>query len=169
MPVSRGSVVLELRQLDLQARLPRAGAAREDVEDQLGAVDDLGVQLLLEVAHLRGREVVVEDDEVGLALLRQRLQLGQLALAEEGGRVHLAAPLHQLAQHARPGGVGEPAQLVERAGQVRAVAPGVPDQHGPLRARRARHLVRARLHPRGSISRSAGNGVRFSIVPSGRT
>ena len=113
MPVSRGSVYCELRQLDLQPRLARARAAREDVEDQLGAVDDLRLERLLEVAHLRRREVVVEDDQVGLALLDQRLQLLELALAEEGGRVHGAAPLHQLAQDARAGGLGQQRQFVQ--------------------------------------------------------
>jgi hypothetical protein len=129
-------------------------ARRADVEDQFRTVHDLRLQLLLEVAHLRGREVVVEQDQVRVELRDPRLEVRELALAEEGGRVHAAAPLHQLAQHARPGGVGEPAQLVERARQVAAVTAGVPDQHRALGPRRMEDLVRARLHPRGSISRS---------------
>ena len=58
--------VFELRQLDLKVRLvgPRVGG--EDIEDHLGAVDDLDVELLLEVAGLGGAQVVVEDDHVGL-------------------------------------------------------------------------------------------------------
>ena len=56
--------VLELRELDLELAFPRARAAREDVEDQLRAIDDLAVERLLEVAQLRRRQLVVEDDDV---------------------------------------------------------------------------------------------------------
>ena len=56
--------VLELRELDLQLAFPRSRAPREDVEDQLRAIDDLAIERLFEVAQLRRRELVVEDDEV---------------------------------------------------------------------------------------------------------
>ena len=64
--------VLELRQLDLQLALEGAGALREDVEDERAAVDDLAAERLLEVALLRGRERIVEDDDVALASRRRR-------------------------------------------------------------------------------------------------
>ena len=51
-----------LRQLDLQATLARARVLREDVEDQRRAVEHLDVERVLEVALLRGRQFVVEDD-----------------------------------------------------------------------------------------------------------
>ena len=60
--------VFGLRELDLQAPLPRARAHREDIEDEGGAVDHLELELLLQVALLRGRELVVEDDGVGALL-----------------------------------------------------------------------------------------------------
>ena len=57
---SRGRRVFELRQFDLQPRLRRAGAAGEDVEDQLAAVEHLDAERLLQVAGLGRRQVVVE-------------------------------------------------------------------------------------------------------------
>ena len=58
--------VFELRKLDLPLALARASAPREDVEDQLRAIDDLPLELLLELPELRRRELVVEDDEVNV-------------------------------------------------------------------------------------------------------
>ena len=53
--------VAQLRQLHLQLRLPRAGSLREDVEDQLAAIDDADLERLFEIAHLRGTQVLVAD------------------------------------------------------------------------------------------------------------
>ena len=61
--------VLELRQLDLKPRLPRPCPPREDVEDETAPVHDAQIQFLLEIAALRGREVVVHEQEGGVLLL----------------------------------------------------------------------------------------------------
>ena len=45
--------ILQLCEFDLQLAFARARAAREDVENQLGAVDDLPVDRLFDVAELR--------------------------------------------------------------------------------------------------------------------
>ena len=45
--------VLQLRELDLQLAFARPRAPREDVEDELRAIDDLAVERLLEVPQLR--------------------------------------------------------------------------------------------------------------------
>ena len=60
--------VLELRELDLQLAFARARAAREDVENELRAIDDLAIERPFEVAQLRGRQLVVEDDGVDARL-----------------------------------------------------------------------------------------------------
>ena len=146
--------VLELRQLDLQPRFPRAGAAREDVEDQLGAVDHLALGRLLQVAHLCRREVVVEDDHLRLALLDEQHQFFELALADERCRVDGPAALHQRAGDDRARRVGEQRQLLHRALQVPAVAGGMADEHDVLAARRAGDLVRGSLHEVTPTSRS---------------
>src|SRR5205085_3970863 len=64
----------------------RSRPAGEDVEDQPAAVDDLHADDLLEVAHLRGSEVVIEDHQRGAVVLRDRLDLFRFPLADERGR-----------------------------------------------------------------------------------
>ena len=54
-------VVLELRELDLELALGADGVLREDVEDQLRAVDDARVERVLERALLVGLELVVDE------------------------------------------------------------------------------------------------------------
>ena len=152
--------VLELGELDLEAGLAGARAARKDVEDQLGAVDDLDPDQLLEIPHLGGGEVVVEDDHVGVGLADPALELLELAAADEGGGPRRAAALEHRAAQARARGLGEPRQLLERGRQpvtarcgARVSALGVSDQHGALDHGRPRDLVSA-LQPRGSMTRS---------------
>ncbi len=53
--------VAELRELDLHHALLARRVLGEDVEDQRDAIDDVDLEQLLEVALLRGRELVVED------------------------------------------------------------------------------------------------------------
>ena len=61
--------VLELRELHLRARLARSGVRGEDVEDDRGTVERPDpLPPLLEVPHLAGRELVVEDHESGAVL-----------------------------------------------------------------------------------------------------
>ena len=68
----------ELSQLDLKLSFAGACAARKNVEDQLGPVDDPATNLSLNVPLLRRREVLIENHDLGLELLRNRFQLAQL-------------------------------------------------------------------------------------------
>ena len=63
-------VVLELRELDLQLPLGARRVLGEDVEDQLRPVDDACLERVLEVALLRGIELVVDDHALGVRLAR---------------------------------------------------------------------------------------------------
>src|SRR5205807_4469854 len=54
-------VVLELRELDLELSLGADGVLGEDVEDQLGAVDDPRLERVLERSLLRRAQLVVDD------------------------------------------------------------------------------------------------------------
>ena len=135
-PASRGSRYLQLRQLDLQLAFAGPRAPREDVEDQLRAVDDLAPDLLLDLAQLRRRQLVVEDDDVDVGLCcggRERLDL---AGAEKRRRIRLR-PFLEHAQHdLGAGGLRQAGELVERAlGVEPAGASGdQADERGALRS-----------------------------------
>ena len=111
--------VVELRQLDLEPALARARPAREDVEDQLRAVERLALDLLLQVALLGRRELLVEEHQLGLLQGAARLHLAHLAAADECRGVAPRPLLQLLADDARAGALRE---LVERGFAARAVA-----------------------------------------------
>ncbi len=58
--------VLKLRQLNLQLPLARACVARKDVEDELCAVEHAARKRGFKIAQLRGRKIVVEENEIGV-------------------------------------------------------------------------------------------------------
>ena len=60
--------VFVMRQLDLCLGVCRTGARHEDIEYQSRAVHHAARQGLLDVARLRGRELVVEDGDVDLVV-----------------------------------------------------------------------------------------------------
>src|SRR5207302_2978602 len=105
--------VLELRQLHLRARLAAAGAAGEDVEDQAAAVDDLRADDLLEVAHLRRPEVVVEHDQRRVVMRGDRLDLLRFPLADERSGVGGGAARQNFPDDLPPRGPDELLELVE--------------------------------------------------------
>ena len=76
--------VAQLRELDLHHALLARRVLGEDVEDQRDAVDDVAVEQLLEVALLRGRQLVVEHHDVDVERLAELAQLLGLALADVG-------------------------------------------------------------------------------------
>ena len=95
--------VAQLRELDLHRAFLARRVLGEDVEDQRDAVDDVDLEQLLEVALLRGRELVVEDHDVDVERVREVAQLFGLALADVGRRIGRAAPLqHRVDRCRRP-------------------------------------------------------------------
>ena len=98
----------ELRQLYLQSAFLALRALGENGENQPHAVEHAALQLLFEVAFLRGRELVVEHGQFDIVRLhfgRQLLgfacahkQCAAGAVAAGGGNVHQlpAAGTHQL-------------------------------------------------------------------------
>ena len=56
---------MQLRQLHLQLTFAGAGVAGKDVEDELRPIQYPDVELALQVALLRRREFVIENDHVG--------------------------------------------------------------------------------------------------------
>ena len=76
-------LVAEMGEIDLKPPFARAGATPENLENQAGAVDHLGVERLLQIALLHRRERGVDDEEADLLGLRQRGELLDLALAHQ--------------------------------------------------------------------------------------
>ena len=89
-------VVLELRELDLQLALRADRVLREDVEDQLRAVDDARLQCVLERALLHRVELVVDDQDLRARHRVGLLQLLELALADVATSVGPPAVLDEL-------------------------------------------------------------------------
>ena len=103
--------VAQLGQLDLELAFVRPGPLGEDVEDELGPVDDLDLDLVLEVPLLGRVEGVVEDDEVGRSLARLAGDVGDLALADEPAGVEARPDLEDLPGDLGPGRRGQAGQL----------------------------------------------------------
>jgi hypothetical protein len=104
-------VVAELGQLDLELALVRPGPLGEDVEDELGPVDDLALDLVLEVALLGAVEGAVEDDQIGVGFPGGVGDLLHLALADEPAGIEARPDLEDLPGHLGPGRRREAGQL----------------------------------------------------------
>lgn len=130
--------VLRLREFNLQARLPRLGAAGEDVDDQGRPVEDFDLQCILEVALLRWRQLIVEDDQRVVALVALGDYLLELAFANVGSGMWRIEPLDGAPGNLSPCRVSQQRQLIERGLGIEAVmlAPRFDgDEEGALRRR----------------------------------
>jgi hypothetical protein len=137
-PHQAAALIIEGRQFDLQAALMRAGARAEDLQDQTGAVDDLGFQRLLEVTLLHGRQPIVNDDQADPLLLHIGLHTLDHAFADQRSRRD-AAQRHGLRQtHIEIDGAGEADRLLELGVAITFLAVHtlrIRRQHGRDRAR----------------------------------
>ena len=68
-------------------------ASGEYVENHFGAIEHLDAQLALEIADLRGGQIVVEDHDVGVGGSDHQLELFELAFAEIGRHIGRLAAL----------------------------------------------------------------------------
>ncbi len=76
------ALVRQCRQFDLQATLMGAGARAEDLENEPGSVDHLGLPAPLEVALLHRAQRRIDDDEADRALGDDGAQILDVAAAE---------------------------------------------------------------------------------------
>src|SRR5690606_30646519 len=74
----------QVGKLDLEPPFPRLRPLAEDLEDQSGAVDDLGLPGALKIALLNRGQRVVDDDEADLLRLDSLAIVLDLSRAEEG-------------------------------------------------------------------------------------
>ena len=105
--------ILVLRQLHLGAGRGRLCSFCENVEDEARAVEDLYLEFLLDVEHLLGREVVVEDDEAYLVVFHILAYLVELAGAHVCAGIGIVEFLDETLLRLRAGGLGEEFELVE--------------------------------------------------------
>ena len=102
---------MELGQFHLQLAFPGAGALGKDIEDEPGAIEHGAGEDLLQIARLRGRKLIVEDDGVHAEFTAGLGKFLGLAGADEGGGVDGLQLLDALAHDVRSGGAGQLSQF----------------------------------------------------------
>ena len=88
-----GKHVIQLRQLDLQLAFTAPRMPRENVENQLCAVDHAAFRGFFNVALLHGRKIAVENDERRMVCRGFGANFIQLTAADERGRIGRVAHL----------------------------------------------------------------------------
>ena len=104
-----------LRQLDLQLALAGARTLRENIEDERRAVEYRAAGQLLQIAHLRRRQLVVEQDQTCVVHLGKLLDLFRLALTDKRAGIRRRTALQRHRNGLRTGSLRQRAQLVHRA------------------------------------------------------
>ena len=152
--------VVEARDLDLQPRLAALRVTMKDLDDHRRAIEHLGVRRALEVARLRGSELVVHHDDAGAPGGLRAVAVGNEVLVVQERFARVRRVVEGL------GGVAvafvlrgilrvDLADLLLRAGGHDAGAAGPSRQLGQLAA--AQHRRRAEV--RSSLRHHAHHGV----------
>jgi hypothetical protein len=113
-PSQSGQHVFELRQLDLQLSFARFRVPSKNIEDELRAINHALMQDAFDVALLRGRQVVVEENQIGFRRSGCFGNLLELAAPDQRGRIRTVAPLQQFADDDRACASGQRVQFIER-------------------------------------------------------
>ena len=102
--------------------LARGRAGSEDVEDEFAAVDDFAFDGFLDGGDLGGGEEVVEDDDTGAGFFAERLELVELAGAQECAGVGVVLPLEEFSDGRGACGFGERAEFAQWIALIEAIA-----------------------------------------------
>jgi len=125
--------------LDLQPSFRGRRPLTENLEDQAGTVDDLGIGAVLEVLLLDRRDCAVDDQQLRVAIADRLTDPVDLARAEQGRRARLADAEMQTLFDLDADRLGKAGGFVEpRADVADAVLAGV--GQGNDRARAARDV-----------------------------
>ena len=134
--------ILQLRQLDLQLAFAGPRPASEDVEDELRAIDDLAIDFGFDLPQLRRRELVVEDDEIGVGFGARRGERLDLSASEKGRGIRLRPLLQDAEDDLGACRLREAGEFLERAFGIEApLRPG-------HKAHQRRALTRGYARPR---------------------
>jgi len=109
-----GQRVFELGKFDLEPGLDGSRARGEDVEDQLAAVEHFHAKKLFEIAGLRRKQIVVEDDDVGIGGLGEFLQFLDLTAADVRGQLNVLPLLREFGDDGGSRRGGEAADFIAR-------------------------------------------------------
>src|SRR5437879_8826036 len=112
--------MLQLLQLNLKLAFARPGALREDVENQRRAIEHFALESLFQVAALRGRKFVVEDDRIDILAPAMPGKFIGLAAANESSGGRRFEFLRALADDFGPGRHGEFRQFIQRIAHLPA-------------------------------------------------
>jgi hypothetical protein len=113
-PSKPGKHVFELRQLNLQLALTRSRVSGEDVENELSAIDHTGVEHAFDIALLRWREVVIEQNYAGGNRSGRARNFLQLALPDQRGRFGAVPALRKFADDLGTRARSQGSQFIER-------------------------------------------------------
>jgi hypothetical protein len=103
--------VLELRELHLELAVAALRPLGEDVQDQLRPIDHLQIGVLRDRARLRGRQVAIEDQGLGVELRGADQDVVELPSPHHQLRIDPLAKLEHRVDHLDAGGVRELAEL----------------------------------------------------------
>lgn len=106
-------LVLGLRQLHLHFGLACLHVAAEDREDQLRAVNHVGVDFVLNGLLLAWAQFIVEHHDLGTGLGHQRRDLGDFAFADVRARVDVLDVLVGLAHDGHTGGFSQRLEFIK--------------------------------------------------------
>ena len=106
---------------------------REDVEDQHRAIEHLELGRLRDRTRLTGRQIGIEDHDLGAELHRAQQDLVELAAPDEEFRIGLGPALDEHVEHLHACGAAQLAQLGDpRLGILRAAKLDVDEQRAVL-------------------------------------
>ncbi len=108
-PVAQGG------QLGLQLALVGGGTAGKDLQNQHGAVDDLHLQGLFQIADLAARQLAVKNGGLGAQILADQPGFSHPSLAQHSGHVDGVPLLQHLAHRLHAVGFGQSGQFLQAA------------------------------------------------------
>ena len=118
--------MLKLRQFDLELAFSRPRSLGKDVQNERGAIQDLAIEYLFQVAALRGRKFVVEDDCIDVGATAVIRELVRFALADKSSGVRRVEFLDPLPSDFGARGGGQLGQFLQGFSVAMAGAIAVP-------------------------------------------